>query len=205
MDERNQLIETLIKLVELNNDPTWLDDFLSLRTGGYLPGGGAGSLNDWGPYYSEFPLSVWYSKLYQILRHLFDDNLSADELANYEPVKNRNNTRVIRCLNCSGSYQHPSIFENNIALDFYSRNLPGFIKRGQLVEILMPENSFSNPQTNEYRPWLKSQYQLQNIVIYDFVAAKYACPHCEKANCETAHDLYEITPGKKLVFHRRES
>ncbi len=201
VNDRTQQIKTLIKLIELNNDDTWLETFRSLRTGGYLPGGGAGSLNDWGPYYSGLIESVWYGKLYDILRYLFDNNLPTNKIVDFKIIKCRNNIQIIRCLNCNESYQHPSSFESHIALDFYERSLSEFAANGQLIDILMPRKSFESEVAIEYRNQLNNQYAAKNIKIYDFVAAKYVCPHCRKNDFETAHDLYRISEddGLKLV------
>ena len=201
MNDRTQQIETLIKLIELNNDDTWLDTFRSLRNGGYLPGGGAGSLNDWGPYYSGLIESVWYGKLYDILRYLFDNNLPTNKIVDFGPIKLRHLIQIIRCLKCDGKYQHPSSFENHVALDFYKRHLSDIIANKRLINILLPRKSFENEAAIEYRTWLENQYEENNIKIYDFVAAKYVCPHCRKNDFETAHDLYRISEddGLKLV------
>jgi hypothetical protein len=193
MNDRTQQIETLIKLIELNEDDTWLETFRSLRTGGYLPGGGAGSLNDWGPIYSGKFEAVWYGKLYDILRYLFDGELTSEGLCDFNPIKFRNNIQIIRCLDCNGSYQHPSVFESHIALDFYEQNLPVFTANERLIEILTPQKSFESEAVFEYRTSLERQYQPKNIKIYDFVLANYVCPHCGKISFEIAHDLYLIS------------
>lgn len=190
---QDQYIETLIKLIEANLDDTWLETFRSLRTGGYLPGGGAGSLNDWGPFYSDRIQGVWYGNLYDILRFLYDGNIDANCINAYKPIKHRNNMQIIRCLHCGGSYQHPSPFEAHFALDFYSRCLPQFVDNGKLTEILTPSESFENKNVIEYRNWLINRYEIKNIKIYNFVSAKYVCPHCENTDFETAHDLYKIS------------
>ena len=192
MDNKEQYIKPLIKVIELNEDKSWLDAFLGLRTGGYLPGGGAGSLNDWGPSYLDKIKSSWYCNLYDILRQLFDDNLPAEQSKELKLIKFRNNIRVIRCLNCNKSYQHPSAFESYIALDFYYKNFIGLAENKFLLNLFIPELTYENQKTKDFRSWLFKQYEANNIKIYDFVNNKYICPHCGKAHGETEHDLYFI-------------
>lgn len=192
MNLRSQYIETLIKLIETNQDKSWLQAFLSLRSGGYLPSGGAGSLNDWGPTYKDKIINVWYSQLYNITRYLFDNNLIPAQIDTFKPIKFRNSIRIIRCLNCGKNYQHPDVFESHIALDFYKNSFLPFANRNELIEILNPVKSFASNEIIEYRKWLSVQYDMQNIKIYDFVTAKYICPHCNKDHSETEHDLYKI-------------
>jgi transcription elongation factor Elf1 len=192
MDNKKLYIEPLIKLIELNEDKSWLDAFLGLRTGGYLPGGGAGSLNDWGPCYSDKVKSSWYSNLYIILRHLFDNNLQAEQISEFKSVKFRNNIRVIRCLNCNKSYQHPSVFESHIALDFFNNNFIELAENQKLLNLFIPEKTYENQKTIDFKNWLTGQYESNNIKIYDFVNNKYICPHCGKEHGETEYDLYII-------------
>lgn len=192
MDIKEQYIEPLIKVIELNDDKSWLDTFLNLRSGGYLPGGGAGSLNDWGPCYSDEIKHSWYSSLYPILRHLFDNNLQAEAINEIKSVKLNNNIRVIRCLNCNKSYQHPSVFESHIALNFFSKNFIGLAENKLLLNLFIPEHTVENPKTKAYRNWLSNQYKANNIKVYDFVTNKYICPHCGKAHGATEHDLFFI-------------
>lgn len=163
-----------------------------MRKGGCLPGGGAGSLNDWGPYYLDKIKSSWYSNLYTILRYLFDNNLQAEQINELKSIKFKNNIRIIRCLNCNKSYQHPSVFESYIALDFYHKNFIGLAENNLLMNLFILEHTYENQKTKEFRNWLKRQYEANNIKIYDFVNNKYICPHCEKEHGETEHDLYII-------------
>jgi len=208
MDNKLQYIEPLIRLIELNEDKTWLDAFIDLRSGGYLPGGGAGSLNDWGPYYSDKIISSWYSNLYNILRHLFDNNLPAEQINEVKVIKFKNNIRVIRCLNCNKSYQHPSVFESYIALDFYNNNFAQLAENKLLLNLFIPELTYENQKTKEFRSWLSGQYEINKIKIYDFVNNNYICPHCSKADGETEHDLYLITDleaDKKLLQRQKQN
>lgn len=199
MNNRTQYIEPLIQLIEINEDKTWLPYFLALRSGGSLPGGGAGSLNDWGPYYRGRIASTWYSKLYDILRHLFDNNLSAENIDAYKLIQLKNNIQIIRCLNCNKSYQHPSSFEAHIALDFYQKNFEQLADNQLLLNLFIPEMTYQSPKTSEYRSWLTGQYELKNIKIYDFVTAKYICPHCNQEHASTEHDLYRIQDEEGLL------
>ncbi len=209
MDDRTQYIETLIKLVEANQDKTWLPEFLSLREGGHLPGGGAGSLNDWGPVFSDEIAGVWYTDLYELLRFLFDNDFASSRLGECKKVQFRNNIQIIRCLNCGKSYQHPTRFESNVALNFFRDNLPKFAAERRLPEILNGESSIENREADEYRNWLAAQYKLNNIKIYDFVSAEYICPHCGTAEFETEHDLYrieQISPKQnRFVLQKRNA
>lgn len=208
MTSRQQYIETLIKLVELNEDDTWNETFRKLRTGGYLPGGGAGSLNDWGPVFSGKYRSVWYSRLYEILRFLFDNDFAATSLAEFPGIKTRHNFRIIRCLKCGGRYQHPAAFEASVALECYSGLVPGFVEEARLVEILEGSNSFDGSAAAEYREWLKTQYKNLGIRIYDFVAAKYECPHCSNRDFGTEHDLFQLSeesPGNRQFGLKKQN
>jgi len=208
MDNKLQYIEPLIRLIELNEDKTWLDDFIDLRKGGYLPGGGAGSLNDWGPYYSDKIKSSWYSNLYYILRHLFDNNLPAKQIYDVKLIKFKNNIRVIRCLNCNKSYQHPSVFESYIALDFYNSNFTQLAENKLLMNLFIPELTYENQKTKEFRNWLSVQYEINKIEIYDFVNNNYICPHCSKTDGETEHDLYliiDLEADKKLLQRQKQN
>ena len=197
MQNKEQYIDPLIRLIEINEDRFWLPYFIGLKNGGYLPGGGAGSLNDWGPYYSDRFKSSWYPELYYILRYLFDNDLSADKINEFDRIKFKNNIRVIRCLNCSKSYQHPSIFESQIATRFYSRNLPVFSKNNSLLDLFNPEMTYEKKQTKEFRKWLTKQFHINDIKIYDFVTNKYICPHCGIIDNETEHDLYVLKDDGK--------
>lgn len=192
MNEKQQYIETLIELIETNQDKTWLSYFIELRYGSFLPGGGAGSLNDWAPTYSNEKQNVWYSNLYEILRFLFDNKLTAKQIDSFKAIKFKNNIRIIRCLFCNKSYQHPNVFESHISLDFYHKKFVTFVENNKLQKILIPEISYNNEETNNYRIWLEEQYQLCDIKIYDFVANQYFCPHCNTQHAEFEHDLYIV-------------
>jgi hypothetical protein len=206
MNHKEQYIEPLIRLIETNEDKSWLPDFLGLRNGGRLPGGGAGSLNDWAPVYTDKTISSWYSTLYQILRYLFDNNLSADQVDSFRALKFRNNIRVIRCLNCNKSYQHPWIFESYVALEFYHKNFISLANNHSLLKLFIPELTYGSEKTYEYRIWLTEQYEMNNIKIYDFVVEKYVCPHCGTGHSETVHDLYLIKKDgtDQKVFQRQK-
>jgi hypothetical protein len=171
-------IELLIKLIELNEDKSWLKTFYDLRKGASLPGGGAGSLNDWGPVYIDEMKHTWFSNLYNILRHLIDNNLLAEQLVDYSLVKFNNQLRMIKCRNCNKGYQHPSVFESHIAINFYGNHFIHFDSSDSLLDLLIPEFTFMNVETIQYRAWLFNQYELNEIKVYDFVAHNYTCPHC---------------------------
>src|SRR5215467_4887420 len=87
----HQYIELLIKLVQTNRDHTWLPYFLKLRNGGQLPGGGAGSLNDWGPSYTDSKAEVWFGKIYKVTKYFFDQQLEPNKIDTYDSIKFRNN------------------------------------------------------------------------------------------------------------------
>jgi hypothetical protein len=208
MENKKQYIEPLIKLIELNEDKTWLNVFQGLRNGGTLPGGGAGSLNDWGPSYKDKIKSNWYTNLYDILRQLYDNNLPTEKLKEIKSINLRNNIRVIRCLNCNKSYQHPSTFESVISLNFYEENIIPLSKNESLMNLFIPELTFENPKVIQFRNWLACQYEINNIKIYDFVQNKYICPHCNIQHGETEHDLYlinEIDNQKHFVRNKENS
>ena len=191
-NNREQYIEPLIKLIEINNDKYWLQAFLDLRKGRILPGGGAGSLNDWGPSYSNEIEDSWYSNLYGILKQFFERNLPAEQIYCDKGVRLDYNIKIIRCLNCNKSYQHPKIFESHIATDFYLKNFVNFANNKDLLNLLNPELTYKSLTVTEYRNWLKEQYEINDIKIYDFVNGKYICPHCGQDHFKTEHDLYVV-------------
>ncbi|WP_088656323.1 hypothetical protein [Geofilum rhodophaeum] len=208
MMDKTQYIETLIKLVELNSDETWTLTFKNLRNGGYLPGGGAGSLNDWGPSYTDKLQHDWYSHFYRIMRYLYDKNLRPESLKDFKSIANSHKIQVLRCVDCNGRYQHPSVFESHIALDFYTKRTADYYNKGQLIKILEPIESYGSPTINFYRDWLNGEYKRLGIEIYDFVRAKYVCPHCGRQHSETQHDLYKIEKklfGKMKIRHLKDN
>jgi phage FluMu protein Com len=188
---RSQYVETLIDLIKKNIDHTWLPYFLKIREGGYLPGGGAGSLNDWGPMYGDLKPQVWYTVLYDILRYLFDNDLTPEYLNNSPWIKAKDKIQVIRCLNCNKSYQHPHVFEYYFANDFYAKNFQTFIDGGSLQTILDEHLSFNTPAVDDIRSWLLAEYKQNDIKVFDFISAHYRCPHCKKVRADTEHDLYK--------------
>lgn len=202
MNHKEPYIEPLIRLIELNADKSWLDAFLALRTGGYLPGGGAGSLNDWGPAYSDPIEHSWYANLYDLLRHLFDNNLSPEKIDEYKPIKFNYNLKIIRCLNCNKSYQHPSIFQAHLALAFYRSTFCDLAERNQLLNLFIPEKTYQSSEASAYQQWLTEQYEINNIKIYNFVSNGYICPHCGQSHAATEHDLYVVqeTATDQKVF-----
>lgn len=189
---KHQYIELLIRLIQTNSDHTWLPYFLRLRTGGRLPRGGAGSLNDWGPSYVGLETQVWFSKIYEATKFLFEQDLNPYQIGSLHSIKLRNIIRIIRCLNCYKSYQHPSIFEGHFALDFLKNNYAVFAETDRLIEVLNPDKTFNNNEVIEYRSWLTDQYSNNNIVVYDFVSANYVCPHCDNKDADFEYDLYKI-------------
>jgi hypothetical protein len=206
MKHKDTYIETLIQLIELNEDKTWLDYFLALRTGACLPGGGAASLNDWKPFYRDTITNAWLSNLYDILRHIFDNNLGDTDVYEYKFIKFNNNIRIIRCLHCHKSYQHPFIFESHLALRYYKNNFVRFAENKQLINLLIPIWTYENEQAKQYRNWLSEQYEQNHIQVYDFVANQYRCTHCGQVGTDTEHDLYTIK-GEKInqkIFQRQK-
>lgn len=143
------------------------------------------------------------------MRYLFDNSLGANDIRGFSPIKLKDNIRIIRCICCGESYQHPSGFETHIALDFYEKRLPEHTKNQQLIEILERNRSFESPEVNAYRIRLADLYKSSDISIYDFVSAKYVCPQCKKAGCDTEHDLYNLTTdasGKpRMVLIKRNA
>ena len=204
MIDKTQYIETLIKLIKLNKDQEWTSTFINLRTGANLPGGGAGSLNDWGPSYKDDLQDVWYSGFYGIMRFLFENNLEPDAINQYREIVNLNKFRILRCLDCDYRYQHPSRFESHVAMKFYQQNTAKFYYENRLIDILNPLESYKSPSVKSYRDWLSSEYTRLGIKIYDFISAKYVCHHCGAKNSGTEHDLYKLEKtffGKMKLTH----
>lgn len=193
MMDREQYVETLIKLIELNRDQSWTSTFRGLRKGGSLPGGGQGSLNDWGPSYIDEFRDVWYRDLYEILRFLFDDKLSPESLRDDKRLANNDKLHILRCAYCNGRYQHPSIFESHIAKKFYNERFAEFYNSKKLVDILIPSLSYESPSIKLYRDGMKKEYQRLGIKIYDFVRGKYICGHCSLRDSGSHFsDLYMV-------------
>lgn len=192
MDNRKQYIEPLIKLIEINDDKYWLYTFYNLREIGYLAGGGAGSVYDWSPSFSNNMHYSWYNHLYEILLYLLNNNLPAEKIDLIDKIKNWNKVSIIRCLNCYEKYQHPKVFESHIALYFYKKNFHSLAKKQLLLDLFNPEITYNSTEVNIYRNKLIQLYQQLNIEIYDFIANDYLCPHCNKNGNDIRLDNYYI-------------
>ena len=199
MQFRETYIEILIQLIELNEDKTWLSYFHNLRNGGYLPGGGAGSLNDWGPHYADETQDIWYTNLYTLIRFLYDNNYMPAKIDELNLVKENNQLTIIQCVNCTNRYQHPSIFESHIAIHFYHSFFINSTNELNYSALFLPKTTFNHPKVNEYRDQLNSQYELHKIKIYDFIKGQYSCPYCHILSGEINHLHYTIDKtGNKI-------
>lgn len=187
-----QYQETLIWLIDKNDDDQWTEDFHNLRNGGSLAWGGAGSVNDWGPSYSDFYEDCWYGDLYDIIFEVFRASAGPDDVLKNVHLRDCNKSEIIRCLACRKSYQHPAIFESLIANLYYAKYLVGMIGANNLMMLVRPEYSYRSEEAVGLRNWLKGEYDKHNIKIYDFVTGKYVCPHCGAKDFKTEHDQYLI-------------
>lgn len=201
--------ELLIQLIEANDDKTWLKTFLNLRKGAPLPGGGAGSLEDWGPHYENAFQDVWYEDLYNLVKTMYKTQATPDYIFDYPQIRFRNNLKILRCTNCNKSYQHPNVFERHISLCFIHDNFIRLTESFSLQTLLRPEITYLNQRVIKYREWLLHQYSVNNILVHDFVKGNYVCPHCNKQHIETKHDLYILISNadntKKLILKKRDS
>lgn len=199
MDLKTQYRETLIKLIELNVDHYWLQCFYDMRNGNLLPGGGAGSLNDWGPSYSNKFENIWFNLLYNIVRYLDDFQYIPFEIKKYADIKYRNNLAILRCKTCNQKYIHPDIFERYVALNFYSENIINLTEKGNLLEILRPINSYFSKDAINFRTKLKEEFIKNKINIYNFIENKYLCSGCGNESIYTESDLFIIIQNKSSL------
>lgn len=185
--------EILIKLIELNDDRTWDKVFHSLREGKNLPGGGAGSLNDWGPYYINEIENSWYPLLYDILRFLYDNRLAPSEFIKAVELKNVNQITLLKCKNCNAYRQHPRSFETQLAKLFFSKHLIEFLNEKNWPNLFLKEYSYESEFTNIYRDKLIQEYKKLNVYvgITNKINPMKHCPNC-KTDADFEHVNFKI-------------
>ena len=199
MDEQlfKQYQEGLITLVEKNQDKNWMPAFIDMRNGGFLPQGGAGSLNDWGPIYLDIYQSSWYNCLYDILMELYRKRLTPAHINEHRTIKNRHTSEILMCSNCQQKFQHPNIFERLIATEHLAEHLEDLISSLSIESIFKPSNSFESDYANKYRASLNQAYKKEGILLYNFVKNKYKCPTCQQ-KMDLTHIKYGI---KRNLFN----
>ena len=177
---KEQYSELLIELVEKNEDKQWLVYFHNLRLGHDLPGGGMGSLNDWGPSYKNDLEHAWFNLLYRITHKLLTEKLESEFIKNDYSIKHRNEVNILKCPNCGQKFQHPRIFEDQIATFYYFKNFSKFVEQNRLTDFTNPNFSFKNLEAVELRQSLESEYATNDIILFDFIKHKYICSKCDK-------------------------
>jgi uncharacterized C2H2 Zn-finger protein len=179
-ETKQQYSELLIELVELNEDKQWLEYFHNLRLGHDLPGGGMGSLNDWSPSYKDDIEYAWFNLLYGITHKLLTEKLESEFIKDDYSIKHRNEANILKCPNCEQKFQHPRIFENHIATFYYFKNFSKFIKQNMLKDFTNPNFSYKNLVAIQLRQSLESEYEKNDIILFDFIKHKYNCSKCDK-------------------------
>ncbi len=190
MNEENQYCETLISLVELNQDKTWLKVFYSLRDGKHLPGGGTGSLNDWGPCYLGMKKQAWYSTLYEMIRFIVGSYELTSKLEEFKYNRLAYKNYLRKCLGCGRFHINPSITERCIAIEFYKKYIPRYIKRNCLVDIISSELSYNSNEVNKLRTLLNIELLGKKIELFNFRNSEIICPHCEENDIQIETNEY---------------
>jgi ribosomal protein L44E len=200
-------IDILIELVNLNTDRTWDSIFKDLRKYRDLPGGGAGSLNDWGPSYLGNFEEPWYSALYEITRFLFDNKLKPEEALNHQRTKNWNEILVIECLKCKTSRQHPHVFERQIADSFYYENLSKILETNDWRFLFNNTFTWNSEFSSSYRNNLKKVYSEKQIWIgvTDKLNPMIKCHNCGEKHLfdHVYYQVFSEPSYVKLKFIKR--
>ena len=188
---RNEYSALLIELVELNQDKEWLDYFHNLKLGRDLPGGGMGSLNDWSPSYQNDIEYAWFNLLYRITHKLLTEKMEPEFVKDDFSIKHKNEVNILKCTNCNQKFQHPRIFENQIATFYYLRNFTKFVEQKRLKDFSNPNFSYKNIEAIELGDNLKSEYNKNDIILFDFQKNKHICPKCDE-KMEIEHLDYKL-------------
>jgi hypothetical protein len=199
---RNEYSALLIELVEINIDKQWLEHFHNLKLGWDLPGGGMGSLNDWSPSYENEIEYAWFNLLYRITYNLLTKKLKTEFIKDDYAIKNRNEVTILKCSNCNQKFQHPSIFENQIARFYYFKNFAKFVKQKMLKDFANPNFSYKNLEARKLRDNLESEYKKNDIILFDFQKHKRICPKCD-TKIEIEHLDYEIVKNENKFELKR--
>jgi len=187
-----QFQETLIKLVEENQDHQWLEAFFELRNGNSLPGGGAMSLNDWGPNYIGIKKDIWYSNLYDVLRKVIKTSNIDEELKSFKFNSIHFKKYLRECPVCGLFHCHPKTIEESISIEFLSKMIPNYLGSNKLQELLDPSNSFNSDEVNFFRTELHYHLSRKGILPHNFLREIVLCPHCEQDDHEPKSDKYLI-------------
>lgn len=201
-ETKQQYSELLIDLVELNEDIQWLKYFRNLKLGHDLPGGGMGSLNDWGPCYKTDIENSWFNQLYRITHKLLTEKLEPEYIKDDFFIKHKNEVNILKCRHCNQKFQHPNIFENHIATFFYYKNFLKFIQQNRLKDFTNPNFSYKNFEATQLRQSLESEYEKNNIILFDFVRQKYHCSKCDK-KMDFEHIDFKIEENKNKFKLKR--
>ena len=188
---RDEYSALLIELVELNQDKEWLEHFQNLKLGWDLPGGGMGSLNDWSPHYENDIEYAWFNLLYRITHKLLTEKLEPEFIKDDYSVKHRHEINILKCTNCNQKFQHQRIFEDHIATFYFLRNFEKFVVQKRLKDFSNPNFSYKNIEARELRDNLKSEYDKNDIILFDLLKNKNVCSNCGE-KMEIEHIAYEL-------------
>jgi hypothetical protein len=188
---RNEYASLLTELVELNEDKQWIECFYNLKLGRDLPGGGMGSLNDWSPSYSNYVEYAWFNLLYRITHRLLTEKLESEFIKDDYSIKHRNEVNIGKCSNCNQKFQHPRIFEDHLATFYYLKNFQKFVEQKMLKDFTNPNFSYKNLEAIKLRDSFESEYEKNDIILFDFQKHKRICPKCD-TKIEMEHIDYEI-------------
>ena len=190
-DTRSEYASLLTQLVEMNEDKKWLEDFYNLRCGKDLPGGGMGSLNDWSPSYPDDTEYAWFNLLYGITHWLLTGKKEPKFISENFSIKHRNEANILKCNNCGQKFQHPRIFEHQIANFYYLKKFSEYVNQKRLINLTDSHSSYNSIEAIIMRESLELDYRKKGIVLFDFQKNKRVCPNCD-TNLEVGHINYEI-------------
>ncbi len=200
---RKEYASLLTELVELNEDKQWIEYFYNLKLGQDLPGGGMGSLNDWSPSYPDVKEYAWFNLLYGITHNLLTQKKEAEFIKDDFSIEHRNEVNILNCEHCNQKFQHPSIFENHIATFYYLRKFSKFVEQKRLVDFTNSNFSYNNIEAIELRESLESEYEKNDIILFDFIKQNHMCPKCNK-KMDIEHTDYKLIENEnKLEFSRK--
>jgi hypothetical protein len=195
--------EVLLWLVEKNEDKTWLSAFEALQNDQSLPEGGAGSLNDWGPYYKDSSEQIWYGILYDVFRMIERKEGKTNAFLKEYPFAGKNNFKVFECKLCGTKFYPPSATERYLAIVTYEEKLsdPSNTNTSFFVD---KAETMDSDLTKDRRTVLLDQLTKIPAHAFDFVKAKAGCPKCPAGIADIYHNLYQIRENGILEFMKQD-
>ncbi len=199
MKYNEEYIEALISIIELNKDKYWLSAFTDLRIDKDLPGGGAGSLNDWSPQYETVEEKAWYGVLYRLLKEWYipiarkayydfftyqkspkieDYNNRikyAISLRENESISNAENFIIAKCSECNYLSTNRYNVEKVVAKLFFAGEIEYIEKH--LSKIVLLENSIQSEKAYKLRLKLNEALIFNGVHIEDY---SKVCKNCYK-------------------------